>query len=116
MEILITTYGKKIKFSGFVHRLYDFKDNQFVLGREMVVDKYSNNTATVVVVGLMCEYDQISTYENDTWIEVEGSIAKGYYHSEIPVLQITNIRKIDCPKDKYVYPPDGGYASICKFN
>src|SRR5574344_472528 len=29
--------GKKIKFTGFVYRLYDFSDNQFVLAREMLV-------------------------------------------------------------------------------
>lgn len=29
--------GTKIKFTGFVYRLYDFSDEQFVLAREMIV-------------------------------------------------------------------------------
>jgi len=113
MKILIIIYGKKIKFSGFVHRLYDFKDNQFVLGREMVINKFSNDQVEVVVVGFLCEYNNASSsFDNDEWVEVEGIITKGYYHSEIPVVQISRIKKIDCPKDVYVYPPDGGYAFI----
>lgn len=104
-------FGKKIKFSGFVYRLYDFSENQFVLAREMIVDKFSNNKANVVVVGFLCEYDDISNFANDTWVEIEGTITKGYYHSQIPVVKISSINKIDCPNDRYVYPPEGGYVS-----
>ena len=43
-------------------------------------------------------------------MEIEGTITKGYYHSEIPVLKITKINKTDCPENPYVYPPDSGYV------
>ena len=110
-EHLDNYVGKKIKFTGFVHRLYDFSDNQFVLGREMIIDTFSNNKAQVVVVGFLCEYDKASSFSNDTWVEVEGAICKGFYHSEIPVVKVSNIKVVDCPKDQYVYPPDDGYVN-----
>ncbi|MBR2744757.1 MAG: hypothetical protein IKE01_05650 [Clostridia bacterium] len=79
----------------------------------MIIDQLSNDTAQVIVVGFLCEYENISTtYSNNEWVELEGTIAKGFYHSDIPVIQVTNIKKIDCPCDIYVYPPDGGFASI----
>lgn len=102
--------GKKIKFTGFVYRLYDFNENQFVLGREMIISKVSDTQAQTVVVGFLCNLDNPSSYDDGTWVEIEGTIAKGYYHSEIPVLKITKIIKTDCPENPYVYPPDSGYV------
>lgn len=106
---MISTYGKKIKFSGFVHRLYDFSDNQFVLAREMIVDKFSD-TAQVVIVGFLCESDEITSYETNTWIEIEGTITKGNYHSPIPIVKVSSIKKIECPTNMYVLPPQGTYV------
>lgn len=102
--------GKKIKFTGFVYRLYDFNENQFVLGREMIVSRVSDTQAQTVVVGFLCDLDNSSTYADGTWVEIEGTITKGYYHSEIPVLKITKINKTDCPENPYVYPPDSSYV------
>lgn len=102
--------GKKIKFVGFVYRLYDFSDSQFVLAREMIIDTNSTNQAKVVVVGFLCEYNTTSSFSNDTWVEVEGTIEKGNYHSEIPIVKISNIKQVDAPADPYVYPPDGSYV------
>ena len=104
--------GKKIKFSGFVHRLYDFSDNQFVLAREMFTSPITNNKAEVVIVGFLCEYEKASSFQEKTWVEIEGTITKGFYHSTTPVVKITNIKQIDCPSDPFVNPPDGGYVGI----
>lgn len=72
--------GKKIKFTGFVYRLYDFSENQFVLAREMIISQSSQAQAEAVVVGFLCESDTASSYEDNTWVEIEGTIVKGYYH------------------------------------
>ena len=68
--------GKKIKFTGFVYRLYDFNENQFVLGREMIVSRVSDTQAQTVVVGFLCDLDNSSTYTDGTWVEIEGTIIK----------------------------------------
>ena len=102
--------GKKIKFSGFVYRLYDFSENQFVLGREMIVSRASETTAKVVVVGFLCTASNASSFADGDWVEIEGTITKGYYHSELPIVEVSSMKKIECPDDPYVYPPDGGYV------
>lgn len=38
--------GQNIKFTGFVYRLYDFSEDQFVLGRNMII---SSDYKAVVV-------------------------------------------------------------------
>lgn len=104
--------GKQIKFVGFVYRLYDFDLSQFVLAREMIIS--SNNEA--VIVGFLCDCSNISSFNQNnfssgTWVEIEGSIYKGYYHGDLPVINITKINKADIPVDEYVFPPDGSYIN-----
>ena len=99
--------GKEIKFTGFVYRLYDFNDNQFVLARQMIIS--SDNHA--VVVGFLSECDNATQFKNGSWIEVEGTIEKGFYHGDIPVVKIKNIKETNIPKDEFVYPPDDTYIN-----
>lgn len=99
--------GQKIKFSGYVYRMIDFKENQFVLARNMII----SSDFQTVVVGFLCECDEIATYEDNCWIEIEGSITKGDYHGEIPILKIQKIKKIEKPSEEYVYPPDDSFVS-----
>ena len=94
--------GKKIKFTGFVYRLYDFSETQFVLAREMIIS--SDNHA--VVVGFLCDYENAVNFDNNCWVEVEGIIEKGNYHGDLPVLKIKSLKKVPEPDDKYVFPPD----------
>ena len=72
--------GKKIKFTGFVYRLYDFDENQFVLAREMIIS--SDNQA--VVVGFLCKNVandvDMQAFKVRSWVEIEGVIVKGEYH------------------------------------
>lgn len=99
--------GKEVRFTGFVYRLYDFNDNQFVLAREMIIS--SDNHA--VVVGFLSEYDDINQFKDGCWIEANGVIEKGYYHGDIPVIKIRSIREVNVPKDEFVYPPDDSYVN-----
>lgn len=99
--------GKKIKFCGFVYRLYDFNASQFVLAREMIIS--SDNHA--VVVGFLSETKDSCNYADGTWVEVEGVIEKGFYHGDIPIIKVKNIKEISIPNDEYVCPPDGSYIS-----
>ena len=102
---LDTYVGKKIKFAGFVYRLYDFSNEQFVLGRQMII----STDMQAVVVGFLCYLNGAEKYEDGSWVEIEGVISKGEYHGEIPIIKITNIKEVNTPSDEYVYPPDANY-------
>ena len=98
--------GKKVTFTGFVYRLYDFGENQFVLAREMIIS--SDNHA--VVVGFLSECDNASSFKDGAWVEAEGVIAKGNYHGDIPVIKVKSMKEVCVPKDEFVYPPDDSYV------
>ena len=102
--------GQKIRFTGFVYRLYDFKDDQFVLAREMIV----SSDYQAVVVGFLCHLNEANKYSNGSWVDVEGTITKGDYHGEIPVIEIYKIQETQNPSDEYVYPPDNTYLQTSK--
>ena len=99
--------GKKIKFTGFVYRLYDFNENQFVLGREMIIS--SDNHA--VVVGFLSNCDDACNFKDGAWVEVEGVIEKSNYHGDIPIIKVQSMKETTIPKDEFVYPPDDSYIT-----
>lgn len=98
--------GQKIKFSGFVYRVYDLNQEQFVLGRNMII----SSDFQTVVVGFLCHYKDAISFRDSIWVELEGKITKGSYHgSDMPILEVTNIQEVEKPNDEYVYPPDENY-------
>lgn len=99
--------GKKIKFTGFIYRLYDFNENQFVLAREMIISS-DNQT---LVVGFLSNYKDAANFEDRCWVEAEGIIEKGNYHGDLPIIKITNLKKVDKPDNEYVYPPSDSYIT-----
>ncbi len=99
--------GKEVKFTGFVYRLFDFNETQFVLARQMIIS--SDNQA--VVVGFLSECDNAKDFIDGAWVEAEGIIEKGNYHGDIPVIKIKNIKETTVPKDEYVYPPSDSYIN-----
>ena len=122
--------GKKVRFCGFVYRLYDFSDNQFVLGREMILglDGKSGNGAGVVagngtngvqqamavVVGFLCKNVNkdidMKKFDNMAWVEVEGTIVKGEDHGSRPVIEVTSVKKVSVPSDEFVCEPGDGFV------
>ena len=98
--------GEKIKYSGFVYRVYDLNMEQFVLARNMII----SSDFQTVVVGFLSHYKDAIKFQDGIWIEAEGTITKGKYHgSYMPILEITYIKEINKPNDEYVYPPDENY-------
>lgn len=97
--------GQNISFCGYVYRVFDFEDNQFVLARDMVV----NSSEKPLVVGFLCSCKTASSFATGTWVEISGVISKGDYHGEIPIIEITSIKETSKPEDEYVYPPDNTY-------
>ena len=97
--------GMKIHFSGYVYRVLDIKDDEFILARNMII---SSNYQSVVV-GFLCSVNNAKDFANDTWVEVTGEITKGNYHGDIPLIKITEIKETNKPNDEFVYPPDDDY-------
>ena len=97
--------GVKINFTGYVYRVLDLKDNQFVLARDMIISSDFQS----VIVGFLCEYDKASEFQDNTWVEITGEIYKGNYHGDMPIVKITQMNEISKPNDEYVYPPDENY-------
>ena len=97
--------GLKINFTGYVYRVLDLKDNQFVLSRDMVI----SSDHQTVIVGFLCECENAKDFSDGTWVELTGEIIKGDYHGDIPVVKVTDIKETNKPNDEYVYPPDESY-------
>jgi uncharacterized membrane protein YcgQ (UPF0703/DUF1980 family) len=105
-ENLDTYIGQRIIFSGYVYRVYDFDSSQFVLARDMIIDSNSQT----LVVGFLCHYENADSFASGNWVTISGTISKGNYHGEIPIIEIDEIQQIDKPTDEYVYPPDQTYV------
>lgn len=97
--------GKKISFTGYVYRVIDFSEDEFVLARDMLI----NSNSQSLIVGFLCKNKEIKNFENNTWIEISGTIEKGYYHSEIPIINVYDIKRVEKPDNTFVYPPDDTY-------
>lgn len=99
--------GMKIKFVGYIYRLIDFDENQFVLARDMFINEEKTQS---VVVGFLSEYKNAGDFENGTWVEVTGVIEKGKYHNqEIPIIKVTNLQKTSAPENPFVNVPSDTY-------
>lgn len=98
--------GCKIHFTGYVYRLIDFDENQFVLARDMVIE---NNKEQALVVGFLSTFEKAKDFEDGAWVDVVGEITKGDFNGDIAIINVTSMIKIDKPKDEFVYPPNDTY-------
>lgn len=106
-EDLDSYVGIKIQFTGYVYKVLDLEDNEFVLARDMII----SSDYQAVVVGFLCQYSNTSDLKENSWINITGEITKGNYHNEeIPIIKITNLESTTCPNDEFVYPPDSTYV------
>ena len=104
-ENLETYLGQKISFTGYVYRVADLKENQFILARDMII----NSKNQTVVVGFLCESDKATNFKDNSWVKITGTIEKGYYYGDIPYINISNIEEVEKPEQEFVSPPDDSY-------
>ena len=97
--------GRKIHFTGYVYRLIDFEEDEFVLARDMLIS--NNNQA--LVVGFLCSFKDASKFDDGTWVEIKGEITKKNYHGEIAMVKVTDMFEIQKPENEYVNIPDDTY-------
>ncbi len=99
--------GKEICFSGYIYRLIDFKETEFVLARDMII----SSDMQTLIVGFLCDCKNAQNFADNSWVEIKGKITKGSYHGDMPIIKIKEIKQIEKPKDNiYVYPPDDTYV------
>ncbi len=91
---------KDIKCIGYVYRRQDFKNNQFVVARDMLVSDDKSR-----IVGFLCEYENANNLENNEWIEISGVIKIGDYHGAMPIINIKKVEEITTLLDTFVFPP-----------
>ena len=97
--------GLKIQFIGYIYRVLDLTDTQFILARDMII----SSDFQYVIVGFLCEYENAKDFANGIWVELTGEITKGNYHGDMPIIKVTEIKTVDKPNEEYVYPPDDTY-------
>lgn len=92
--------NKEICMIGYIFRAADFKENEIVIARDMLI-----NETEAQIVGFLCKYPYACEYENNMWVEVTGKIIRGEYHGEIPIVEIKTIKNITTPEDIFVKKP-----------
>lgn len=97
--------GQKISFTGYIYRVADLKDDEFILARDMII----NSKRQTVVVGFLAQADNSKDFEDGTWVNITGTIEKGYYFGDIPRIKVTQIEKTSKPDNEFVNPPDDSY-------
>lgn len=102
---LDTYVGQKIRCTGYIYRVSDFSSTQFVIARDMII----SSDLQTLVVGFLCNSKDVANLPDKTWIEITGTITRGDYHGDIPVIEISELKQVTKPEDSYVYPPDEDY-------
>lgn len=93
--------GKNITVVGYIFRLPDFGNNEFVIARDMLV-----NDTHSQIIGFLCNYNQINEFETNSWVKINGVIEKGHYFGEIPIIKVKTIKNVTTPNEIFVSPPE----------
>ena len=99
--------GMKIKFTGYVYRVLDFDEEQFVLARDMYINEQKSQS---VVVGFLSEFKDAKQFNDGDWVELTGVIVMRKYHNkDIPVIKVRDMKKTEIPELTFVNPPSDTY-------
>ena len=105
---LNTYIGQKIRCTGYIYRVSDFSDSQFVIARDMVI----SSDLQTLVVGFLCNCKDATNLQDKSWVEITGTITRGDYHGDMPIVIVTELHSCDIPSDELVYPPDESYIPV----
>ncbi|MBM4763156.1 TIGR03943 family protein [Bacillus sp. B15-48] len=93
--------GKKIKVSGFVYKEEGLDGNQLVLSRFLI----THCVADASIIGFLTEVKQASEIEQDTWLEIEGTLDITSFNGvELPLIKANKWKVIEEPVEPYIYP------------
>ncbi|MHC5227667.1 TIGR03943 family putative permease subunit [Enterococcus sp. LJL99] len=94
--------GKKISYKGFVFKSPEKDKTDYFVFRFGIIHCIADSG----VFGLLTHLPSDADLENNDWIELTGVIRSEYYlpfKREIPVVDVTQFKKIEEPKNQYVY-------------
>lgn len=94
--------GKKISYKGFVFKSPEEDKTDYFVFRFGIIHCIADSG----VFGLLTHLPSDVAIENNDWIEVTGVIRSEFYlpfKREIPVVDVTQFKKIAEPKNQYVY-------------
>ena len=93
--------GREIEIAGFVYKDKTLKENEFIVGRFMMVCC----AADLQIAGLGCEGTNLEEYPNDTWIKIKGKVKNDTSDGTAdPVIVVEHMEKDLKPDTSYVYP------------
>ena len=76
--------GRKIKVRGFVYKEEGLEENQLILSRFLI----THCIADASITGLITEFNQANEFEQDTWLEIEGTLEVTNYNGiELPLIK-----------------------------
>lgn len=93
--------GLEVTLTGYIFRMDDFSDTQFVIARDMLI-----NSTQAQIVGFLCTYENAKEFDDNLWVKATGVITKGNFNGQIPIVSIKTLKKITTPNDIFVYPPN----------
>lgn len=97
--------GQKISYTGYVYRVPEIEQNQFILARDMQLE----NINQTVVVGFLCSSDKANEFDTYSWVKITGTIEKGNYFGDIPCINISEISKVEQPENCIVPAPNENF-------
>lgn len=93
--------GREIKLKGFVYKESGLEQDQLVIARFMI----THCVADAGIIGFISELPEAPSIEENAWIEAEGVLETTTFNgTELPIIRITNWKKINEPKEPYLYP------------
>lgn len=97
--------GVKVHLTGYIYRLINFNNTQFVIARDMLL----SDNQQYLVIGFLAECENANDFKDGEWVDVYGTITKGDFSGPIALLKITSIERTSEPSNPYVSLPDDTY-------
>ncbi|MHA6483194.1 TIGR03943 family putative permease subunit [Paenibacillus sp. strain BS8-2] len=94
--------GDTVSFTGFTYKGEQADNDHYFLFRFGFIHCVADSG----VFGMLAEFPQNTSFEDDEWVRVTGKLTSQYYQpfkQTIPVLRITSWETIPQPEDPYVY-------------
>jgi putative membrane protein len=106
MEVIYNTpeafMGKTIGFDGFAYKGQQVDGNHYFVFRFGFIHCVADSG----VFGMLVEFPKNTQMKDDDWVHVSGKLTWELYQpfkQTIPVLKVTDWKRIETPKDPYVY-------------
>lgn len=98
--------SRVINMKGFIYKQEGLREDEFILSRMLV----SCCMADVQLVGLLCDYSGDGVFIDGNFVSIEGILGEREYKDPkngetvvIPIIKVTEIKKIDKLSNEYIY-------------